>query len=61
MFAVIKSDADILDATEFGNEDGQGLVEYSLILAFIAVVAIVAVTFLGTDLSSALSSIGHAL
>lgn len=61
MFAVIKTDVHILKATESGNEDGQGLVEYSLILAFIAVVAIVAVTFLGTDISSALSSIGNAL
>lgn len=61
MFAVIKTDLNILKATDSGNEDGQGLVEYSLILAFIAVVAIVAVTFLGTDLSSALSSIGNAL
>ncbi|MGO9884713.1 MAG: Flp family type IVb pilin [Solirubrobacteraceae bacterium] len=61
MFAVIKTDVHILNATESGNEDGQGLVEYSLILAFIAAVAILAVTFLGTDLSSALSSIGNAL
>jgi Flp pilus assembly pilin Flp len=61
MFAVINTDVHTLSATEFGNEDGQGLVEYSLILAFIAVVAILAVTVLGTDLSSALSSIGNAL
>lgn len=48
-------------ATDVGDENGQGLVEYSLILVFVAVVAIAALTFLGTDISSALSSIGLAL
>lgn len=47
--------------TDVGDENGQGLVEYSLILVFVAVVAIAALTFLGTDISSALSSIGLAL
>jgi Flp pilus assembly pilin Flp len=47
--------------TDWREDNGQGLVEYSLILAFIAVVAVVAVTFLGSDISSALSSIGLAL
>jgi Flp pilus assembly pilin Flp len=43
------------------DEAGQGLVEYALILAFLVVVAIAALTFLGSDLSSALSSIGNNL
>ena len=43
------------------DESGQGLVEYSLILAFVAVVAIAAVTFLGSDLSVAFSHIGTSL
>ena len=43
------------------DEAGQGLVEYSLILAFVVVVAIVALTFLGSDVSMALSSIGNSL
>ena len=43
------------------DESGQGLVEYGLILAFVVVVAIVALTFLGSDISLALSSIGNSL
>jgi Flp pilus assembly pilin Flp len=40
------------------REDGQTLAEYALILAFIAVLAIAAVTFLGEQISTLLSSIG---
>jgi len=40
------------------KDDGQGLAEYALILALIAVVAILALVFLGTRISSILSSIG---
>jgi Flp pilus assembly pilin Flp len=43
------------------EESGQGLAEYALILFFIAVVAIAALTFLGTDISSLLSSIATSL
>jgi Flp pilus assembly pilin Flp len=43
------------------EEDGQGLAEYALILAFIAVVAIAALVFLGTTISSLLSSVGTSL
>jgi Flp pilus assembly pilin Flp len=43
------------------EEDGQGLAEYALILAFIAVVAILALTFLGSDISSLLSQIATSL
>ena len=43
------------------DESGQGLVEYSLITAFVATVAIVAVTFLGSDVSLALTHIGSSL
>jgi pilus assembly protein Flp/PilA len=43
------------------DESGQGLVEYSLILAFVAIVAIAAATFLGSDLSVAFSHIGNSL
>jgi pilus assembly protein Flp/PilA len=38
--------------------EGQGLAEYALILALIAIVAILALTFLGTQISSILSYIG---
>ena len=40
------------------NEQGQGLVEYALILVLIAIVAITALVFLGNTLSTELSSIG---
>lgn len=41
-----------------GNGDGQGLAEYALILALIAIVAIVALLFLGTQVSGILSEVG---
>ena len=43
------------------REKGQGLAEYALILALIAIVAILALTFLGTQISSILSYIGSAI
>jgi Flp pilus assembly pilin Flp len=43
------------------EEAGQGLAEYALILAFIALVAIGAVTFLGSDISSLLSDVATSL
>ena len=42
----------------FRQDEGQGLVEYALILVLIAIVAIVALAFLGTTLSTELSKIG---
>ncbi|MEZ4481479.1 MAG: Flp family type IVb pilin [Dehalococcoidia bacterium] len=43
------------------QEEGQGLAEYGLILALIAVVCIAALTLLGTSVSSTLQSINGAL
>jgi pilus assembly protein Flp/PilA len=40
------------------KEEGQGLAEYALILALIAVIAIAALVFLGTQISTILSQIG---
>jgi pilus assembly protein Flp/PilA len=40
------------------KEEGQGLAEYALILALIAVVAILALVFLGTQITKILSEIG---
>ena len=40
------------------EEQGQGLVEYALILVLIAIVAIVALVFIGNQLSSTLSRVG---
>jgi pilus assembly protein Flp/PilA len=39
------------------QETGQGLAEYALILAFIAVVAVLALTLLGGDISSLLNKV----
>ena len=44
-----------------GDEDGQGLAEYALILALIAIVAITALFFLGEQISGTLSFIGSTL
>lgn len=43
------------------DERGQGLAEYALILALIAVLAIVAVTFLGGQINTILSSVGNSI
>ena len=43
------------------REDGQGLTEYALILALIALVAIVALSVLGNDVTSALSTVGNSI
>ena len=41
------------------GSSGQGLTEYALLLALIAVVAIAALLFLGTSISNILETIGH--
>ncbi len=43
------------------EQDGQGLTEYALILALIAVIAIAALTLLGGQVTSQLSSVATAL
>ena len=43
------------------DENGQGLAEYALILALIAIIAIAALIFLGTQISRILSVIGNAI
>ena len=43
------------------DEEGQGLAEYALILALIAVIAIVALIFMGSQISDKLSTIGSQL
>ena len=43
------------------REEGQALVEYALILALIAVISIIALIYLGTQISDKLSVIGNAL
>ncbi len=43
------------------GETGQGLAEYALILAFIAIASIVAITFMGGSINDMLSALGNAL
>jgi pilus assembly protein Flp/PilA len=43
------------------ENDGQGLTEYALILALIAIVAVVALTFLGGKVTSALSTVANSV
>ena len=43
------------------DERGQGLAEYALILALIAIIAITALVFLGDTSAQALSTIGATL
>jgi pilus assembly protein Flp/PilA len=43
------------------SEAGQGLAEYALILALIAVVAIISLIFLGSQISDKLSVVGNAM
>jgi pilus assembly protein Flp/PilA len=45
----------------FAKEDGQGLVEYALILVLIAIVVIGILTLLGTKVSSVFSTINSGL
>jgi Flp pilus assembly pilin Flp len=49
----------VLEAME--REDGQGLAEYAMILALIALTCIVALVFFGSNLSSYLQMIGSSI
>jgi len=50
-----------LEWLQAASEDGQALVEYTLILALIAIVAIASLTTLGTDIASAISSVATSI
>ncbi|MDQ3491814.1 MAG: Flp family type IVb pilin [Chloroflexota bacterium] len=43
------------------KEDGQGLAEYALILALIAVFVIGAVSFLGGEIDAILTTVGNSI
>lgn len=47
--------------TMLRSDDGQGLVEYALIIALVSVVAIAALTFLGNSAKSQLNSAASAI
>ena len=43
----------------FNEEDGAALAEYGILVAFIAIVAITAVTFFGSKISAKFSALGN--
>ena len=43
------------------DDEGQGLAEYALILSLIAIVAIIALIFLGTQVSGILNTVGKSV
>ncbi len=43
------------------DEEGQGLAEYALILALIAIISIVALLFLGGQVKTILSTLGNSV
>jgi len=45
----------------FTKEDGAALAEYGILIAFIAIVAITAVTFFGSQISAKFSQYANAL
>lgn len=53
--------AAIIDHFRHDDEAGQGLAEYALILALIAIVAIISLIFLGSQVSDKLSVVGNAM
>jgi pilus assembly protein Flp/PilA len=51
----------LVTRADWDDENGQGLAEYALILALIAIVSIIALLFLGGQISEKLSVIGDNL
>jgi pilus assembly protein Flp/PilA len=51
----------LLKSADPRDDEGQGLAEYALILALIAIVSIIALIFLGSQISDKLSVIGDAI
>ena len=51
----------VIKQTVVTQEKGATMVEYALMVALIAVVAIAAVTFLGNEVSDSFSNIGNTL
>ena len=50
-----------LSAAVRRDEEGQGLAEYALILALIAIVVIAAVIFLGGQINTIMSNVGGSI
>jgi Flp pilus assembly pilin Flp len=52
---------DGLIASSRSDDRGQGLAEYALILALIAIVAILSLVFLGSQISTIISRLGSSI
>lgn len=50
-----------LASRDFHREEGQGLTEYALILVFVAIVAIGALTLLGGRITSVISKVANSI
>jgi pilus assembly protein Flp/PilA len=57
----IRTKLQIAVARAFHEEEGQGLTEYALILALIAIIALAALTLLGGNVSSVLSTVANSV
>jgi len=51
----------LVTRAQIAHEDGQALVEYSLILALVSIVAIALLTTVGTDIKNVLKEVTEAL
>ena len=51
----------VLDRHYRRHEQGQGLTEYALILTLIVIVAIIALVFIGGQVSQVLSNVGNSV
>ena len=58
MFSLINS---LIVAAETRRQQGQGMVEYGLILALVSVAALTALTSIGTDLTTVFNSVASKL
>jgi pilus assembly protein Flp/PilA len=50
-----------LISTIIRNDEGQGLAEYALILTLIAIVCVIALIFLGSQVSTILDTVGKSV
>ena len=48
-------------SSPFRDDEGQGLAEYALILVLIALVAIIALIFMGSQVSTMLNTVGKSV
>ena len=51
----------LIDRHRLRTDDGQGLAEYALILALIAIIAITALLFMGSQVSDKINIVGTTL